>query len=136
MHRRRAGGMEPVAEPLPESARAAADGIAAANREMLAQHLATLTRRRDQARTRQQLAVIDDLIAALEERNLRGPSAVDRATRSWVRRVEEEVAVPVPRRVLRARSTARLHGALLDWMETVFEQLIPDGRNRPRQPML
>jgi hypothetical protein len=99
--------------------------LARANREIREQALTALGRRRADAHTRQQLDAMDHLIGALEERNLRGDRRVDRAVRRWVRGLQNEVPVPLPRRVLRARSTARLHGALLDWMELVFRELAP-----------
>ncbi len=106
--------------------RTASDRIAKAIRHIQHQRLAALSRRLAEARTRQQVSVIDELIAILEERNLHGKRRIDRVVRNWLQRLEAEVGVPVPRKVLRARNTARLHGALLDWMETVLEELIPE----------
>lgn len=107
-----------------------AERLGSANREIQDHESAADLRRTAAARTRRQLHLMDDLIGTLEERNLRGERRVDRSVRKWVRRLQEEVAVPLPRRVLRARTTARLHGALLDWMEGVFCELVPEGRNR------
>lgn len=99
--------------------------IAMANRQIRNQTDASISRRLTEARTRQQRSVIDELIALLEERNLDGERRVDRAVRQCLRRLEAEVGLPVPQKVLRARNTARLHGALLDWMETVLDESHP-----------
>ncbi|MDQ6846364.1 MAG: hypothetical protein M3019_02085 [Candidatus Dormibacteraeota bacterium] len=93
--------------------------------------LATMRRHYATMRTRQKIAVIDEVIEVLEERNLEGERRIDRGVRKLVRRLEAEVDVPLPRQVLRARNTARLHGAVLDWMETVVDQLIPERRRFP-----
>lgn len=93
--------------------------------------LATMRRHYATMRTRQTIAVIDEVIEVLEERNLEGERRIDRGVRKLVRRLEAEVDVPLPRQVLRARNTARLHGAVLDWMETVVDQLIPERRRFP-----
>lgn len=100
--------------------------IAAASREIWSQGEASLRRSRDEARLRQRRALLEDLIAVLEARNLDGNRCIDRMVRGWVRRVGEEFGVPVPRNVLRARNTARLHGALLDWMEGVVDNCVPE----------
>jgi hypothetical protein len=102
------------------------DRIAMANRQIRNQSVASISRRLADARTRQQLSVIDELIALLEERNLDGERRIDQVVRKWLRRLETEIGTPVPRRVLRARNTVRLHGALLDWMETALDELIPE----------
>jgi hypothetical protein len=104
--------------------------IAMANRQIRNQSVASISRRLADARTRQQLSVIDELIALLEERNLDGERRIDQVVRKWLRRLETEIGTPVPRRVLRARNTVRLHGALLDWMETARDELIRERRGR------
>jgi hypothetical protein len=104
--------------------------IAMANRQIRKQSVASISRRLAEARTRQQLSVIDELIALLEERNLDGERRIDQVVRKWLRRLETEIGTPVPRRVLRARNTVRLHGALLDWMETALDELIRARRGR------
>lgn len=101
-------------------------GIAAASREIWSQGHASLQRRRMEARICGRRALVEDLIAALEARNLAGNRYVDRMMRGWVRRVGTAVGVPVPRNVLRASNTARLHGALLDWMEGVIDDCVPE----------
>lgn len=100
--------------------------IAAASREMWSQGEGSLRRSRDEARLRQRRALFEDLIAALEARNLDGNRCIDRMLRGWVRRVGAEFGIPVPRNVVRARNTARLHGALLDWMGGVIDDFVPE----------
>jgi len=100
--------------------------IAMANWQIRNQTLASISRRLTESRIRQQRTVIDELIAVLEERNLNGERRVDWAVRQRLRRLEAEVGLRVPQKLLRARNTARLHGALLDWMETVLDELIPE----------
>ena len=98
------------------------------NVQLRTNRLATLRQHCIRMRTQQKIAVIDELIEVLEEHNLEGERRIDRGVRKMVRRLEDELNVPLPRQVLRARNTARLHGAVLDWMETVVDQLIPERR--------
>ncbi len=72
------------------------------------------------------LALIDAVIAVLEQRNLTGDRAVDRALRKRLRFLEAEIGSPLPRTAVRARNTARLHAVLLDWQETLLDRLMPD----------
>lgn len=102
--------------------------IAAANHEIVRQGDPSLQVACREARVRGQRALLENLIAALEARNLNGNRCIDRRVRGWVRRVGAEFGIPVPRKVLRARNTARLHSALLDWMEAAHDDLLPEVR--------
>lgn len=106
---------------------AAAERAAGTNSPIAGQSLAAV-RRLDAHGVRRQVAVIDALLYVLEERHLSGDRRVDEVVAQWLRRLGDEVALPLPREVVRARDTIRLHGALLDWMETVLDELIPGRR--------
>lgn len=85
--------------------------------------------RRAQARRR--VAAIDELLAVLEARHLLRQRTMDRLLRARVRRLEQEVGLPLPRKVVRARNTVRLHAALLDWQEEVLDHVAPWRRRFP-----
>ena len=105
--------------------------IACANRQIRDRQRASLGRRRQDARTRRLRAVMDDVVAVLEQRNLIGDRSMDSVVRKWLGLLETETGVPLPPQALRARNTARLHSVLLDWMDTVLDRLIPEGRHFP-----
>lgn len=89
-------------------------------------------RRRDalrRLRARRRLETVDALLEVLERMNLERNRVVDRVLRARVRRVEREVGLPLPRRVVRARTPVRLHGALLDWQDTILDQVSPVRRS-------
>src|SRR5438270_11708639 len=67
---------------------------------------AALDRARQRAVTRRRVAVIDELLDVLELSNLRRDRTIDRLLRARLRRLEAEVGLPLPRRVVRARNTA------------------------------
>ncbi len=90
--------------------------IATANLQIRIQALASINSRLKVGRSRQRFAVIDELLAVLEERHLDGERRIDEVVCQRLRRLEALVGLPVPREVLRARNTVRLHAALLDWM--------------------
>jgi hypothetical protein len=85
-----------------------------------------LRRRRQTTSLRERLAAIDTLINLLEERHLAGVRAFDGGIRRRLHSVERQVGMVLPRRAVRARNTVRLHGALLDWQETVLDALRPE----------
>jgi hypothetical protein len=84
-------------------------------------------RRPEDSRSRQRQLAIDELMEVVEERNLRDELSVDHAIQTWLRRLEREVGVPVATEVLLASNTVRLHAALLDWLETVIHDPIPEA---------
>jgi hypothetical protein len=88
-------------------------------------------RRREAARVRQRLAAIDRLVNVIEERHLMGDRHFDAGLRRRLHSLEDEVGLPVPRAALRARNTVRLHAALLDWQETVLDELRPERLSFP-----
>ena len=102
--------------------------IADAAAETWNAHLAdrALERRRAQARMR--VRAVDDVLDVLELMHLKRDRVIDRMVRARLRRLEEEVGLPLPRRVTRARNTVRLHSALLDWQDTVLDQVVPGRR--------
>ena len=111
-----------------------AAGFASASREIWGQAQASYRRKVVQDLARERRAGLDELVAALELRNLEGERQIDRRLRGQVRGVEAELGVPAPRSVLRARNTARLHSALLDWMETAMNQLSREWRRPSEGP--
>lgn len=88
-------------------------------------------RRREASRRRMRRRVeaIDEVLDALEHMHLVRDRVISRLVRARLRRLEEEVGLPLPRRVARARNTVRLHAALLDWQDVVLDEVIP-GRRR------
>ncbi len=101
--------------------------LAVANRQIRCEGADAESRRLHERRARARLSIIDQLITAVEERNLRGPGRVDHAVRHCLGGLEARVGVAVPRRVLRAPSTTRLHDELLDWKETLRVELGAGG---------
>ena len=79
-------------------------------------------------RARARLQAIDDALEYLEQRHLQGERTYDRLTHARMRRLERQVGLPLPRKVVRARNTARLHAALLDWQEQVLDEVAPQRR--------
>lgn len=80
---------------------------------------------------RLRLRALDEAISFVEERNLAGERLVDRGLRQRLRGVEAHLGLPLPRKVVRARNTARLHAGLLDWRETLLDELLPGRLNFP-----
>ncbi len=80
---------------------------------------------------RRRLRPLDEVISLLEERNLAGERIVDRGLRQRLREIEAHLGLPLPRKVVRARNTARLHAGLLDWRETLLDELLPGRLNFP-----
>jgi hypothetical protein len=78
--------------------------------------------RRDRAR---QLQELEDLLASVESRNLRTQYGVPEKVTAQIIAVARTLAVPPPSSVLRARSGARLHEALLAWQGALLDRLSP-----------
>jgi hypothetical protein len=77
-------------------------------------------------RVRHRLAPVDDFISLLEERNLNGERTLDRGLREQLCTLEAVVGAPLPGQAARARNTAGLHAALLDWQGTLLDSLLPE----------
>jgi len=75
--------------------------------------------------------VEDALLAELAQSHLQGKREYDRSVRARIRGLEDLVALPLPRKVTRARNTVRLHAALLDWQEIVLDDLFPQRAELP-----
>ena len=82
----------------------------------------------EHARARRRVGAIDEMLDVLELMHLNRDRVIDRMVRLRLRRLEEEVGLPLPRQVGRARNTVRLHAALLDWQDEVLDQLVPARR--------
>ncbi|MGH7723468.1 MAG: hypothetical protein ACRENL_11685 [Candidatus Dormibacteria bacterium] len=107
------------------------DLLAQAGREIWERRMAALRNRLDTSRIRHRITAIDSLINLLEERHLTGERSFDRILRQRLYRLEHEVGVPLPRKAVRARNTVRLHAALLDWQETLFDAMVPERMRYP-----
>jgi hypothetical protein len=107
------------------------DLIAQAGREIWERRIDDRRRRADGSQVRRRVAAIDRLINDLEERHLTGERTFDRVLRQRLYRLEAEVGLPLPRKALRARTTVRLHAALLDWQETLLDELVPERLEFP-----
>jgi hypothetical protein len=107
------------------------DRIARAGSEIWERRTTALRRRLRGSRMRQRVVAIDSLIAILEERHLTGERTFDRVLRQRLYRLEHEVGLPLPRKAVRARNTVRLHAALLDWQETLLDEMMPERLRFP-----
>ena len=107
------------------------DRIARAGSEIWERRTSSMRRRLRSSRIRQRVEAIDALIAILEERHLTGERTFDRVLRQRLYHLEHEVGLPVPRKATRARNTVRLHAALLDWQETLLDEMIPERLRFP-----
>jgi hypothetical protein len=100
-------------------------GLAAALRELNEAREELESARAVIRQTRRRVEAIDELLAELEDRNLSGDRRRDRSLAQRLVSVQREVGIPLPRKVIRARNTARLHSALLDWQESVLYEVAP-----------
>ncbi|HEX4578599.1 MAG TPA: hypothetical protein VH498_01210 [Candidatus Dormibacteraeota bacterium] len=107
------------------------DRIARAGSEIWERRTTAIRRRLGGSRVRNRVTAIDSLVATLEERHLRGERTFDRVLRQRLYRLEDEVGLPLPRRATRARNTVRLHAALLDWQETLLDEMVPERLSFP-----
>jgi hypothetical protein len=107
------------------------DRIARAGSEIWERRTSAMRRRLGGSRVRNRVTAIDSLVATLEERHLRGERTFDRVLRQRLYRLEDEVGLPLPRRATRARNTVRLHAALLDWQETLLDEMVPERLSFP-----
>ncbi|MBJ7608038.1 MAG: hypothetical protein JF887_01215 [Candidatus Dormibacteraeota bacterium] len=122
----------PTGSPFPDSdVSADANLIGRAVREMWQRRIADVRERGARSRIRRQVAAVDALVTLLEERNLSGNRIFDRPLRQRVHQLQEEIGLPLPRNVVRARNTVRLHAALLDWQESLLDLLIPQRAHLP-----
>ena len=88
--------------------------------------MASMQQRMDGSGHRHIFAAVDALTGLLEERNLGGRRTIDRELRERLRVLEAEIGLPLPRKVIRARTTTRLHAVLLDLRETLLDLFRPD----------
>lgn len=100
--------------------------IAEAAHQTWSARRASIDRREAHERTRQRLSAIDEMLDTLESRHLAGDRTFDRLTRVRLNRLEAVVGLPLPRKAIRARNTVRLHAALLDWQETLLDEIVPE----------
>ena len=81
------------------------------------------------ARARRRVDAIDEMLDVLELMHLARNRVIDRVLRCRLRRLEAEVGLPLPRAGVRARTTVRLHAALLDWQDVVLDEVVPGRRD-------
>lgn len=101
--------------------------ITAAHQTFAAEVVA-MSRHQRAASARRRVAAIDEMLDVLEHMHLNRERTIDRLVRTRLRRLELEVGLPLPRRVVRARNTVRLHAALLDWQDVVLDEVVPGRR--------
>jgi hypothetical protein len=100
--------------------------IARASAEFVGQRRAWLTDRRENARRRQTVRVVDALLDDVEEINLsRRGRLKDPLIPLRVRRLQNSLRDSVPAAVLHARTGHRLHAALLDWQDSLLDDMSP-----------
>ena len=85
-------------------------------------------RRQREMRQRTRLAIraVDDLISEVEDANLvRGSKT--RAAMFTAQLLDVEAAAgPAPAAARAARTTAHLHGALMDWLDDLLNDVVPE----------
>jgi hypothetical protein len=99
--------------------------IAPAASQAWAARSAALGQSLERARARRRVGAIDEMLDVLERMHLNRDRVIDSMIRCRLRRLEQEVGLPMPRQVVRARNTVRLHAALLDWQDEVLDQVFP-----------
>jgi hypothetical protein len=102
--------------------------ISAAARQTWSSRAAAAATASAHVRARRRVAAIDELLDVLELKHLSRDRAIDRMIRCRLRRLEQEVGLPLPRKAMRARNTVRLHAALLDWQDEVLDEVVPSRR--------
>jgi hypothetical protein len=103
-----------------------APSIARASAEVAGQRRAWLTDRREQARRRHAVRVVDALLDDVEQINLsRRGRLEDPLIALRLRRLQSSLGESVPGHVLRARTGHRLHAALLNWQESLLDAVSP-----------
>jgi hypothetical protein len=99
--------------------------LAAANlavREAAAAFELEVARRR---RARRAIEAIDAVLEAVEQHNLsRRPRRLPLLS-PWSAHLEEQGRLTIPPHILQLQNTARLHGALMDWQDELFNELVP-----------
>ncbi|HET9050483.1 MAG TPA: hypothetical protein VFO60_02205 [Candidatus Dormibacteraeota bacterium] len=77
-------------------------------------------------RTRLAIRAVDDLIGEVEDVNLLRGSKT-RAAMFTTRLLDVEAAAgPAPAAARAARDTARLHAALMDWLDDLLNDVVPE----------
>jgi hypothetical protein len=100
--------------------------IARASAESAGRRQAWLTDRREQARRRHAVRVVDALLDDVEQINLSRRGRIeDPLIAVRLRRLQSALGESVPGHVLRARTGHRLHAALLDWQESLLDAMSP-----------
>ncbi|HEV7678925.1 MAG TPA: hypothetical protein VGQ42_10195 [Candidatus Dormibacteraeota bacterium] len=108
------------------SGHAGAASIARASAEFAGQRQAWLTERRQNARGRHTVRVVDALLDDVEEINLSGRGRLEDPLISLrLRRLQSSLRTSVPGAVLRSRTGHELHAALLDWQDELLDEVSP-----------
>ena len=82
-------------------------------------------------RTRRAIAAVDDLISEVEEVNLLRGAKTSAAMFKTKLLGVESAAGPAPAAVKAASNTARLHGGLMDWLEDLLTESVPERALHP-----
>ena len=77
-------------------------------------------------RARRAIAAVDDLISEVEEVNLRHGAKTSTVMFKTKLLGVEAAAGPAPAAVKTASNTARLHGGLMDWLEDLLTERMPE----------
>jgi hypothetical protein len=91
-------------------------------REAEASFDSTVARRRQ---ARRGIEAIDVVLEAVEQHHLAGRPRRVPPLPEWIARLEQEGGLPIPARILGARTTVQLHGALLDWQDQLLTTALP-----------
>jgi hypothetical protein len=89
-----------------------------------------LSRAQARERERRRLEVIDleTAVDAVEMHSLESTAGIPAQVRALVRQLSNRLSVSAPSTVMRARTLARLHEALLDWQGRLLDCTTPQRR--------
>jgi hypothetical protein len=100
-------------------------GIASAIYDGSIARASSLTLEQERRRRERQLQEFEDLLEAVEAQNLRTEDSLPAGVMTAITDLMATLPVPPPPAVLRAKSGARLHEALLSWQGALLDALRP-----------
>src|ERR1700730_9826202 len=100
-------------------------GIASAIYDGSIARASSLTLEQERRQRERQLQEFEDLLEAVETQNLRTEGSVPAGVMAAIADLTATLPVPAPPAVLRAKSGARLHEALLAWQGALLDALRP-----------
>ena len=99
--------------------------IQAATAELERARALSWTGRRARERARSEVSDLEAAVDAVERHNLDSTEGIPAQIRTLVGRLASRLSVSAPPSVMRARTLARLHDALLDWEGRLLDYTTP-----------